>query len=127
MSNRLAIVSLKHTEPKDDFITFWRPQDRGYTVIKQRAGQYDAKLIREKARFYNNGHDTLAIDFGKLDQGWIPVPDGYSDFEGDVLPNAVENWAALLLLSSHRPSAVALRGLPVRMIMLDEAWSLQYG
>lgn len=55
------ILSLKWTSPDDHYITFWHPNNAGYTWALERAGRYDEALIASHASYYNNADSTLAV------------------------------------------------------------------
>ena len=50
-------MSLKHTNPRDPFISFWRPERKGYCWPLTWAGLYDEADARELA----DGTDTVAV------------------------------------------------------------------
>lgn len=55
------ILSLKHSEGSKP--CFWRPDDAGYTTIPWAAGVYKKKAVEAEPEYYNNGYNTLAVEF----------------------------------------------------------------
>lgn len=55
------ILSLKWTRPDDAHITFWRPNNAGYTWALECAGRYSDELIANHASYYNNADSTIAV------------------------------------------------------------------
>jgi len=51
------IISLKRTKPEEAFFTFWRPNNGGYTMFLDAAGQYE-NLIED----YHNTETNIVID-----------------------------------------------------------------
>ncbi|WP_289030169.1 hypothetical protein [uncultured Algoriphagus sp.] len=57
----MIILSLKHSEGTKP--CFWRPDDAGYTTIPWSAGIYKKDHVEANPKYYNNGYDTLAVEF----------------------------------------------------------------
>jgi hypothetical protein len=55
------IFSLKHTNRKDPWITFWRPENKGYAWPLEWSGKYTASEIDGDPGYYNDGVDTIAV------------------------------------------------------------------
>ena len=53
------ILSLKYSDGAD--LTWWKPNDRGYTKYIEDAGIYPPQLVEGNPRYYDNGVTTLAI------------------------------------------------------------------
>lgn len=54
------ILSLKWTR-RDDCITWWGPNDSGYTWILAQAGRYSAESVDGNRAYYDNRESTVAI------------------------------------------------------------------
>ncbi len=76
------IISGKHTNPNDEFITLWRPDDAGYCYAKEHAGIYDG---------YEKGyHDTdIVVEASKLEPLFIKTENYH------MLPNHNSVWKQL--------------------------------
>jgi hypothetical protein len=88
------IVAVCHTIRDHKYITFWRPDDRGYTPVLNRAGKYDRERVVSHLDYYNGG-DHVAIRAESIDALAVPIPDGYFDYQGVGVPNTRENWQAI--------------------------------
>lgn len=59
MSGEFFIFSLRWT--KEDYATWWRPNNSGYTSVLANAGRYSADAVAAAPDYYNNGRTTIAI------------------------------------------------------------------
>lgn len=73
MFKEYYLLSLKWTNKKDKWFTFWRSDAKGYTWFKEYIGTYD----EEKALKYNGFDDTLMIEKDIIDKLWDEF-----DYEG---------------------------------------------
>lgn len=53
----MYIISLKHTNKTDSFLTLWRPDNKGYCTSLQSAGIYF-----EPEKGYHDSDDNMPID-----------------------------------------------------------------
>lgn len=53
------IISLRHTNKKDSYMTLWRPEDKGYCYAKEHAGIYD---VPKKGYHDNEDNMPISID-----------------------------------------------------------------
>lgn len=86
MSN--YIISTKHTRLNDRFITFWRPNNSGYTMAVPSAGEYP-----NPENGYHISDDAFPVSIRSINSLTI-----IGDFDGSkcrVLPNTKEVWLAL--------------------------------
>lgn len=63
-----VLVSLKHTDPTDDFITFWGPDNAGYAMNENRIGVYEQIQLG-----YHDSDETLPFPHEKLQMLFIEV------------------------------------------------------
>lgn len=81
VSTRFLIMSLKWTNKKDKWITFWRKNSAGYCWFKEWTGLYNENCFNPdltQERF---------IDSEKLEGLWIKIK--YEGYEREVLPNTL--------------------------------------
>lgn len=95
MSGPCYILSIKHSAKHDDYITFWRPNDAGYTCYLPAAGRYTDRQIEASPNYYSNGYTTAAVPCAQVDALGVEAMPGY-DCSGPVVQNNAENWATLL-------------------------------
>lgn len=88
--NKHYVISLKHTHKKDDFITLWRPDNRGYCYAKEYAGVYE-----ELIEGYHNGDCAKAVEVSVLDKLFITGKLKGDNDEHLMLPNHSYIWNAL--------------------------------
>ncbi|AKJ28811.1 phage protein [Caldimonas brevitalea] len=91
------VVSVNHTHRRHKYITFWRPDDRGYCWALSNAGKYAEANIRAHLGYYNSGCSSIAVRCQIVDPlGVAPIP-GHHDFDaGPVVENTRANWKVLL-------------------------------
>ncbi len=82
------ILSLKWTNKRDRWLTFWRPNAAGYAWFREWAGVYD----EDEANRERDG-DTMAINVYAVKKYWEKIE--YEGKERQVLPNTKEVRAAL--------------------------------
>lgn len=91
----LYIVSVRHTQRGDQFITFWRPNNAGYAYPLSWAGKYDSDEILQG--YHNNGWDTIAVSCDVVDALAEPTPRGWIDNDaGPIVYHNRANWKVLL-------------------------------
>ncbi len=77
------VISLRWTVGKD-LITFWRPNNSGYTVNIDQAGHYSQEAIINNPTYYDDGKSTLAVPCQEIEsQTWRVV-------DSDRLKNLIE-------------------------------------
>lgn len=93
------IVSLNHTDKKDRYITFWRPNNAGYCWPLSWAGKYPESLIKESKTnlyYYNNGKCSLAVRCDVVDSLCESPAIGLIDNNaGPVVRNLKRNWTKI--------------------------------
>lgn len=55
------IMSVKHTRPGHRWITFWRPNDAGYSFRMDWCGEYPESAIIRQPGYYDSVHGTYAV------------------------------------------------------------------
>jgi hypothetical protein len=53
------ILSLRHTS--GNVVTWWRPENRGYTTDLNCAGRYTRQQVEDAPGYYDNADETLAV------------------------------------------------------------------
>ena len=108
------LVSVKHTAPGDDNITFWRPGDSGYTRDVHEAGKYNN--VPQDCDYHNNTTSTVAVP-AKFIHTLMEKADNGTDIPPSlVVRNTDDNWAYLLCHRLFRsdgnnvPDSVGLPG-----------------
>lgn len=110
------IVSLKHTRREHRYITFWRPDDAGYSYPLSWSGRYSEVNVRGNPGYYNNGHSTIAVPCSVVDPlGEDPERGQIDNDAGPVVRNIAEHWKVLLANVIERPAHInqpQYRGAP---------------
>jgi hypothetical protein len=75
------IISLKHTNKREKFITLWRPNNAGYCFAKEYAGVYD-----EIEEGYHNGEGQLPIKISDAEPLFVK-DEKYFDAPLHAIPN----------------------------------------
>lgn len=67
MSNddQFYILSLPWT--REDTLTWWSPNNSGYTSILEHAGRYSREQVTARPDYYNNGESTIAVPCSDVD------------------------------------------------------------
>ena len=82
------IISLKHTNKEDNYITLWRPDNSGYCYRQDHAGKY-----KEIIDGYHNGEgDSLPIEVEKLDGFFINSDIVSKNQVKRCIPNCKQVW-----------------------------------
>ena len=66
MADEFFIFSLRWT--KEDYATWWCPNNSGYTSVISNAGRYARELVEAKPDYYNNGITTIAIPCDEVEK-----------------------------------------------------------
>ena len=61
------VISLKHTPKRDRYITFRRPEDKGYCWKLSRAGKYTSAQVIAHLGYYNSGCSNIAVPCAVVD------------------------------------------------------------
>ncbi|WP_426110976.1 hypothetical protein [Massilia sp. PWRC2] len=91
------VVSVKHTQREQPYITFWRPDNKGYAWPLSWAGQYSEAEVAADLEYYHNGYDSFAIPCALMDSLAVPPALGTIDNNaGPVVMNTKLNWKFLI-------------------------------
>ena len=82
------IISAKHTHVRDKWISFWRPDGKGYCWFKEWAGLYDDAGDETDRR-----HGEIHVEAEVVDHLWIKI--NYEGTERFVILNTPDNRSAL--------------------------------
>lgn len=106
MSEEFYIVSVCHTPRRDRYITFWRPDNRGYAYPLSWAGKYAKDRVMDSLGYYNDGWNNIAVRCDAVDPLAVAPAKGMIDNDaGPVVPNSRESWKALLAAVIQKPGA----------------------
>jgi hypothetical protein len=89
------VISLKHTFRRHKAITLWRPDDRGYCWLLERAGRYPESRVMEHLGYYNSGNDDIAVPLELVERLACEV-EYDTKVLGICLPNNADTWKRLL-------------------------------
>ena len=90
------VVNLSHGNREHHYITFWRPDDKGYAFPLSWSGRYERARILESLDYYNGG-ENIAVPCEIVEQLAIaPAPGMIDGDAGPVVPNRKEFWDVLL-------------------------------
>lgn len=85
------IISLKHTNRIDKYITLWKSDNCGYCYSKELAGLYD----NVEDNYHNDKVDSIAIDEDILNNYFMKLP--YDKSFKHLIINCKVIWDALNL------------------------------
>lgn len=98
------IASVKHTNPRDFYITFWRPNDSGYCWPLEWAGKYSIESVISNLDYYNNGHSTIAVHKSIVDEMAVEPLEGRTDGNaGPVVLNTKNAWQKIHAYAIRQP------------------------
>lgn len=86
------IVNLSHHRKDQKYITFWRPNDRGYAWPLSWAGRYSEQMVFAHLSYYNSG-DSIPVLCDLIDPLAVDPKPGWIDGDaGPVVENTKANW-----------------------------------
>lgn len=102
------VISVTHTNREHQYITVWRPENKGYAWPLSWAGKYSEADIKEHPDYYHSGCSNIAVPCSLLDGMAVPpTPRTIDNDAGPVVLNTKENWkrilAALPWPPQHQP------------------------
>jgi hypothetical protein len=95
--NDFYVISLKHSQKRHRYITFWRHDDKGYAWPLSWAGRYGREHVMGQIDYYNNGCDSISVPVDIIDA--MTVAPNKGDIDGDAGPvvlNTAENWRKIM-------------------------------
>lgn len=104
--DQFYVVNLSHHNRQSPYITFWRPDDKGYAWPLSWAGRYPREAIVASLDYYHNGHSNIAVACAAADALAVaPSPGTVDGNKGPVVLNTQANWRALLAAMIEPPAA----------------------
>jgi hypothetical protein len=99
------IVSLKHSHKRHRYITFWRPDDKGYCWALEWAGRYERDNVMAHLGYYNDGCGNIAVPCDVVDVLTVaPTPGDIDGDAGPVVLNTPANWRKLMAAVIQPPA-----------------------
>lgn len=89
------IVNLSHLTREQKYVTFWRPENKGYAFPLCWAGKYSKEEVLESLDYYNSG-ENIAVPCGVVDALTEQPESGNVDGDaGPVVRSNRKNWKVL--------------------------------
>lgn len=90
------VISVTHTQREHQYITVWRPDDKGYAWPLSWAGRYPHERILASLDYYHGG-GNVAVPCNLLDEIAVPpTPKTVDNDAGPVVLNTKENWQRII-------------------------------
>lgn len=100
MADTFVIVSAKHTQPRDKYITFWRPDRKGYCWPLSWAGHYSAEEVADISE--GSSGETFSVPLNVALAMSEPPVRGHVDGDaGPVVPKTKDNMMRLRAATIH--------------------------
>ncbi|HHQ6553252.1 TPA: hypothetical protein ACSTJZ_003146 [Serratia fonticola] len=110
------VISVRHTNRHNPYVTLWAANDAGYRGRLETAGRYTESQIRKCLHYYNNGCDTVAVPCDVAQSLSFSIQPGFFDDDnGSWLPNNRATWKELLanvIEKPKHPPCPEYRGAP---------------
>lgn len=95
--DQFYIVNLSHHDKKKDYLTFWRPEDKGYCYPLSWSGKYSRAQIDTQLDYYHNGGSNIAVSCAVIDSMTEPPTKGSIDGDaGPIVRNSRYNWNVIM-------------------------------
>jgi hypothetical protein len=104
------IISLKHSKPKDLYLTLWRPDNAGYCYSKQMAGCYETP-----EEGYHNSESSMPITVEQAEKLFIKAD--WDGEERDMIPNSPAIWAILGVKIDRRMYGLKRTGKALKKLL----------
>lgn len=101
------VISVHHTHKRDRYITFWRPDDKGYCWKLSNAGRYTEATIRKHmSGYYNDGGRNIAVPCCVVDRiSVMTTPkDCIDGLDSPAVLNTPAKWRELLKHTVSTPT-----------------------
>jgi hypothetical protein len=102
------VISVKHSHKRDRYITFWRPDNRGYCFRLSRAGKYDRNTVMAHLGYYNSGCSNIAVPVEVADALTVMTTpaDCLDGTDGPAVLNTAAKWRELIAAVIQPPAHV---------------------
>lgn len=91
------IVNLSHLQRSHRYVTFWRPDDKGYAYPLSWSGRYAEERVRAALHYYNTGTANIAVPCDVIEQLAVdPTPGDIDNDAGPVVRNNAANWRRII-------------------------------
>lgn len=93
------VISVKHSYKRDRYITFWRPDDKGYCYRLPKAGKYARARVMDHLGYYNTGESgNIAVPVDVVDRMTVMTTpaDRLDGEDGPAVLNTIANWRKLI-------------------------------
>lgn len=92
------VISVKHSHKRDRYITFWRPDDRGYCYRLSSAGKYGRERVMAHLGYYNSGCSNIAVPVDVVDAMTVMTTpeDKFDGADGPAVLNTPAKWRKLI-------------------------------
>ena len=110
---QFLVVNLSHARSDQYYVTFWRPDAKGYAFPLSWAGLYPRSVIEAHLDYFHSG-ENLAVKAKSVLPMLLDPLKGYVDGDaGPVVPNTREVWsvlcASMICAPQSRPKISPLR------------------
>lgn len=91
------VISVHHTQRWHQYITVWRPDNKGYAWPLSWAGRYPESVVAAHPDYYHSGFSNVVVPCEALDAVAVPpAPNTVDNDAGPVVLNNRANWQRIL-------------------------------
>jgi hypothetical protein len=102
-SNDYYIVNISHSHREARYVSFWRPECKGYAYPLSWAGKYGEAEVRADLGYYNSG-ENIAVPCEVVDAlTCAPRPGDIDGDAGPVVLSTEEHWKVLTAHAIAKP------------------------
>ncbi len=108
------VISVKHSHKRDRYITFWRPDNKGYCYRLTGAGKYPRESVMSSLNYYNSG-SNIAVPVEVADAMTVTTTPGdmFDGPDGPAVLNTATNWRKLVA-AVIQPTQYEIKPTPTR-------------